>query len=801
MKRLLAFVILCMTAVAVSGQNLRPEKASNGKWGFVNTDGKQVVDFIYDYAEPFRGGFAKVTINNRCGFVNAEGRQIAACKYDNVYDFKNGFANVRLNGKLGVIDTAGRQITECKYDWIGDYNEENGLASVVIDGKYGMIDTAGRQIVECRYGWNIKVYDGVVIVSVNGKYGIVNTDGKQIADCKYDWIGDFKDGLANVEMNGKTGLIDMAGEQIADCIYDAIFIFRDGFANVKSDGKYGAINADGKLVAECIYDYNFEFSDGFAKVCQNGKYGLINTEGKVVIPCRYDRVYDIHDGLIRVLVNKSYYYKDTQGKTVSGPYYFHATDFEGGIAEVNVNGKMYYINKIGRRFDTADECRMSQLPFSEYAKLYVEKRINDWQKKGEFETTADWQARVNQQTRSRKIEELTREAEREFIADRSNGLNLEYTLGRYDADNQVFLIECNGKEMLVPVPGKDAQTFKEMWGVITKTPKYFVEDDQLGIAEVTFALSRKKQYKYSNTASLNYTVAQVDYNFDPIEIVMADGDGGKGGSQNISTVNISVGKADVDVDIPSGRISNAASTFAVIIANENYQRESKVEFARNDGETFRKYCTTTLGLPEKNVHYVADATLNNMRAEIDWVCRVAKTYGGSADIIFYYAGHGIPDESTRASYLLPVDGYGYNVSTGYKLSDLYDRLGSVPAGSVTVFLDACFSGTARDGMMMASARGVAIKARADAPTGKMVVFSAAQGDETAYPYREKGHGLFTYYLLKKLQQTKGNVTYGELGDYITEQVGRTAIVENSKPQTPTVTVAPALAQTWKSLEF
>ena len=801
MKRLLAFVILCMTAVAVSGQNLRPEKASNGKWGFVNTDGKQVVDFIYDYAEPFRGGFAKVTINNRCGFVNAEGRQIAACKYDNVYDFKNGFANVRLNGKLGVIDTAGRQITECKYDWIGDYNEENGLASVVIDGKYGMIDTAGRQIVECRYGWNIKVYDGVVIVSVNGKYGIVNTDGKQIADCKYDWIGDFKDGLANVEMNGKTGLIDMAGEQIADCIYDAIFIFRDGFANVKSDGKYGAINADGKLVAECIYDYNFEFSDGFAKVCQNGKYGLINTEGKVVIPCRYDRVYDIHDGLIRVLVNKSYYYKDTQGKTVSGPYYFHATDFEGGIAEVNVNGKMYYINKIGRRFDTADECRMSQLPFSEYAKLYVEKRINDWQKKGEFETTADWQARVNQQTRSRKIEELTREAEREFIADRSNGLNLEYTLGRYDADNQVFLIECNGKEMLVPVPGKDAQTFKEMWGVITKTPKYFVEDDQLGIAEVTFALSRKKQYKYSNTASLNYTVAQVDYNFDPIEIVMADGDGGKGGSQNISTVNISVGKADVDVDIPSGRISNAASTFAVIIANENYQRESKVEFARNDGETFRKYCTTTLGLPEKNVHYVADATLNNMRAEIDWVCRVAKTYGGSADIIFYYAGHGIPDESTRASYLLPVDGYGYNVSTGYKLSDLYDRLGSVPAGSVTVFLDACFSGTARDGMMMASARGVAIKARADAPTGKMVVFSAAQGDETAYPYREKGHGLFTYYLLKKLQQTKGNVTYGELGDYITEQVGRTAIVENAKPQTPTVTVAPALAQTWKSMEF
>ena len=99
-------------------------------------------------------------------------------------------------------------------------------------------------------------------------------------------------------------------------------------------------------------------------------------------------------------------------------------------------------------------------------------------------------------------------------------------------------------------------------------------------------------------------------------------------------------------------------------------------------------------------------------------------------------------------------------------------LSAVPSESVAVFLDACFSGTKRESGMLASARGVAIKVRDEAPQGNLVVFTAAQGDETAYQYAEKGHGMFTYFLLKKLQESKGDVTLGELGDYITNEVKR-----------------------------
>ena len=255
-------------------------------------------------------------------------------------------------------------------------------------------------------------------------------------------------------------------------------------------------------------------------------------------------------------------------------------------------------------------------------------------------------------------------------------------------------------------------------------------------------------------------------------------------------------RSDVDVNIPQTGANND-KTFAVVIANERYQREASVPYALNDGNIFAEYCKKTLGLPDANVHFVRNATLNNIKAEVTWLEKVIDAYGGSAKVIFYYAGHGIPDEKSRTAYLLPVDGYGSDVSTGFSLNSLYASLGKLPSKSVTVFLDACFSGAKREGDMMASARGVAIRVREGQPVGNMVVFSAAQNDETAYPYTDQQHGMFTYFLLKKLQQTQGEVSYRELSDYIVQEVKRNSIVKNGKSQTPVVTPSAACSDEWQ----
>ena len=263
--------------------------------------------------------------------------------------------------------------------------------------------------------------------------------------------------------------------------------------------------------------------------------------------------------------------------------------------------------------------------------------------------------------------------------------------------------------------------------------------------------------------------------------------------------NMYVPFSDVDKDIPNCPINNENS-FVIIITNENYQEEAIVDFALNDGESFKTYCHKVLGIPEKNIHIRKNATKNNMISEISWAQQVAKAYNGSAKFFVYYAGHGVPDEKTGTAYLLPVDGRASMLETGYSLSQFYKELGQMPSAGITVFMDACFSGSKRGDGMLASARGVAIKAKPLAPQGNMVVFSAAQGDETAYPFKEQGHGLFTYYLLKKLKESKGNVSYEELGSYITEKVSRESIVSNGKSQTPNVS-ASQNSSNWKNLKI
>jgi len=317
--------------------------------------------------------------------------------------------------------------------------------------------------------------------------------------------------------------------------------------------------------------------------------------------------------------------------------------------------------------------------------------------------------------------------------------------------------------------------------------------------------------EYDNASSFDKGVARVTKDGqttlikNPLKegnaIALAQSSGAKRDPNAPAVSRYPAPNSDVDKDIPQVKTNENSNEFAFIIANENYP-DAPVPFALNDGRMFKEYCQKTLGLPEKHIHLFEDATVGKIIAAVEQIKEIAGAYDGEAEIILYYAGHGVPDEKKNSAWLLPVDGNGSDITaTGYSLEKLYAELGALKLKSVTVFLDACFSGTSREDAMLASARGVAIKVKDEAPKGNMVVFSASTGDETAHQFEEKGHGLFTYFLLKELQQTQGNVNFGELSDYVTKQVKRQSVVINNKRQTPTVIPSAALADGWQGMKL
>lgn len=261
--------------------------------------------------------------------------------------------------------------------------------------------------------------------------------------------------------------------------------------------------------------------------------------------------------------------------------------------------------------------------------------------------------------------------------------------------------------------------------------------------------------------------------------------------------SVPVRQSDVDVNIPETS-KKAENTFVLIIANENYSFVDNVPYALHDGEIFREYCIKTLGVPERQVWLYKDATAGIISGGVDKMVQAMSIFDNARAIV-YYCGHGIPDEHTGDAYIVPTDGKGTNTETCYSLNRLYKTLADSKAENVTYFMDACFSGANKEGSMLVAARGIAVRPKESIIKGNSVVFSAASGDETAMTFEDKSHGLFTYFLLKKLQETQGDVSYGELSDYIKKNVQKEAFLTNEKPQTPVTATSMDLQSTWRSM--
>jgi len=264
--------------------------------------------------------------------------------------------------------------------------------------------------------------------------------------------------------------------------------------------------------------------------------------------------------------------------------------------------------------------------------------------------------------------------------------------------------------------------------------------------------------------------------------------------------------SDVDRNIPE-RPGSSENKFALIIGNEDYHKyqkgisvEMNVDYARNDAMVFKEYLVKTLGFQEQNVYLLLDATAGEMGQKLDLITKRIAKAGNEAELVFYYAGHGLPSETTRIPYLIPVDVSGSNLEHAIKLSDVYQLLAETNASRVTIFLDACFSGGGRSSGLLA-ARSVKIKPSEADITGSTVVFSATSGEQSALSYHAEKHGMFTYFLLKKLQETSGNLTYGDLADYLNKKVSSEALRINEKEQDPEVRVSYEVMDEWRGWGF
>lgn len=180
-------------------------------------------------------------------------------------------------------------------------------------------------------------------------------------------------------------------------------------------------------------------------------------------------------------------------------------------------------------------------PFSDYAKNYIEPRINEWQKKGEFEKTSVWQERVSEPNRKKKIKEYLEEVKAEYLPQYAKRQRLEFTLGTYDPDHEVYLIkEATLGDLLVPVSLDKAPSFKASWEWCEFTPHYDIMGKEAGVSSIDFSFSDGEVFTYKADTALVYSSEEIQYNFSPLDIPLI----GQSPIQNLATnlLNQSINK-------------------------------------------------------------------------------------------------------------------------------------------------------------------------------------------------------------------------------------------------------------------
>ena len=255
---------------------------------------------------------------------------------------------------------------------------------------------------------------------------------------------------------------------------------------------------------------------------------------------------------------------------------------------------------------------------------------------------------------------------------------------------------------------------------------------------------------------------------------------------------------DVDKNIPKFPVQNS-DAIAVVIGNHNYSNPDvpDVEFAINDAKTVKKYLINVLGFREGNIILKENATKSDLdrffgtksepNAQLSDYVKSHKS-----DIFVYYSGHGAPDIKGKKGYLMPVDADpNYIRINGYSLDLLYKNLNKLPAKSVTVVLDACFSGGSQQGMIIKNASPMYIDIKAPLIGENLNLITSSEGDQISSWYPEAKHSLFTYYVLRALRgeadsNKNRKVTLSELKKYLTEQVTYMARRKYGREQTPIV---------------
>ena len=798
----------------------------DGKWGVIDPSGKAVFECIYDTIAPFHDRTALAMIGKTSYYLYSNGKSRSLPSDLKFYSYNNGIAKVmqhtRKGDLYGYINEKGFFIIEPMFEEASDFFGER--AFVTLRGKHFSINSKGkRKLLDFPFNSANTYLSGTVgsgFIKQGDKYIFVKYDKGRysLQPARFDKVSEFKEGVALVRTEkGKLMYLNPDGTRALTLpdICTAAGDFSEGKAWVCMNGKYGYIDKKGTIVIDTIFSYTSDFSNGIAYVAYGGRQGVIREAA------RYEKYPDLRIESITLA--------DVNGNsTVESGERFRLEVLLRNHGDDPVNGiDVVLTGKSGQSAWFSYESNQQRV-----ASLAPDES-----------TVVTFEGEANMDLVSEDIlVNFKAQADNQFLATTSSltfpsmGINqCKPLLASYWIHTPDHSAMAPGKNAVIEFSvvnegtdiAKDIAVEMKWPDGITSSSSVLrlgdINPDETRTFTHTFAMDTtvSPAGQLSIVATLtDYTKKHTDVKYlmfetgrMNMEVNLLSGTSYTGAmppayyaqapDMSLTTAAETPAEQTATVTASDSELLSGLTQiktpdrnkYALIIGNEDYNSfkqqtlyEPNVDFAVSDAEAFSEYAKNIIGVPESNIVLLRNATYSQMNLNINKIARIASLSPGQVELYVYYAGHGQVDGTTKESYLIPVDVSTTAPSEGIKLEKLYATLSESGCRRAMVFLDACYSGVGR---------GIIIQPKATPVKGNLVVMTASSATQRSMPYQEKGHGMFTYFLLKQLKDSYGDITIEDLFKSVKQEVQSNSIWINNMEQTPELLSGPGIDNGWE----
>jgi hypothetical protein len=268
----------------------------NGKYGYLDMSGEEIIPLIYDDARTFSDGAAAVCLNEKWGVIGSDGNAVIPIEFDMIHPFETDLTGVSKNGKWGLVDKTGAFVFPMEYDQITAY--KNGYVTATRDGKAILTDASGQPVFTGEYSYINPDESGHFMVgkTINGmpvhalldaneamltgwkdfylydsgglfylgkragdyppdvtpphdysqKFALFDTDGNNMTGFKYSNAGNARGGyqVVNLQYYYTAGLLNRYGAEVIPTVFDDILLTDEGgaFVTVRDSSDENNIN-------------------------------------------------------------------------------------------------------------------------------------------------------------------------------------------------------------------------------------------------------------------------------------------------------------------------------------------------------------------------------------------------------------------------------------------------------------------------------------------------------------------------------------------------------------------------------